>query len=97
MSDDPLEKWVDENSSLLSNSVDRQSASIVNVESSRNLMIVALCAALCGASVVLGVWSAFMASHAEKESRLVEYYLMDPNYRTEDELRAWARFKEDRK
>lgn len=94
MSNDPLECWVREQS-YASPLVDRQSASIVQLDTGKNSLIVALCAAFCGLAVALAIWSASTAHDAATESRMVQYYLLDPHYRTKEEMESWAKFRRD--
>lgn len=54
-------------------------------------------AVLVGAGIVAAIWMLNEYQDAKKESRLVEYYLMDPHMRTPEELSAWAKFKEEHK
>lgn len=74
---------------------DNRSAQIVQIDSGKHLYIVAICAALCGVSLAVSVWAAFTARDAATEARMVEYYLLDPHYRTPDELTAWAKFRKE--
>lgn len=57
--------------------------------------LIAICAAACGLAVAVSVWAAFTARDAATEARMVEYYLLDPHYRTPDELAAWSKFREE--
>jgi hypothetical protein len=76
-------------------SADHQSAQVIQIDSGKHVYLVAICAAMCGVAVAVSVWAAFAARDAETEARLVEYYLLDPHYRTPDELSAWARFHKE--
>lgn len=72
-----------------------RAASVINVELGKGLAVVAICSALCGIAAGVSAWAAYTAGKAEKESRLVQYYLMDPHSRTPDELAAWAKFNRE--
>lgn len=70
-----------------------RSAQVIQIDSGKHVAVVALCAAFCGLSVVASVWAAYTARDAATESRLTQYYLMDPHSRTPEELEAWAKFR----
>lgn len=72
----------------------RNNQSII-VDTGKHLAVVALCSALCGIAGALSIWAAYQASIATKESRLTQYYLMDPNSRTPDEISAWVKFNRE--
>lgn len=63
------------------------------IDTGKHVAVVAICAALCGLSVAVSVWSAYTARDAATEARVTQYYLMDPHSRTPDELAAWAKFR----
>lgn len=73
--------------------VDHQSAQVIQIDNGKAIAIAAMCAALCGISMAVSVWAAYTARDAETESRLTQYYLMDPHSRTPDELAAWVKFQ----
>jgi hypothetical protein len=77
-------------------SVREQSASVVQIDSSKSLVLVAIMAAFSGIALTLAVWSARESHETATELRLVQYYLMDPHSRTPDELAAWAKFNAER-
>jgi hypothetical protein len=83
-------------SRTLSPTTDNQSASIFNIDNGKYVVVVAMCAAFCGISMAVSVWAAYTARDAATESRLVQYYLLDPHSRTPDELAAWAKFNRER-
>jgi hypothetical protein len=56
---------------------DNQSASVIQIDSGKHIAVVALCAALCGMSIVLAGWSAYIATKAERETRMQQYYLLE--------------------
>jgi hypothetical protein len=56
---------------------DRQSAQVIQIDSGKHIAAVALCAALCGMSLVLSAWSAYTAVKAERETRMQQYYLLE--------------------
>lgn len=72
---------------------DNRSAQVIQIDSGKHLSVVAVCAALCGLSGALAIWAAHTAAVATKETRLTQYYLMDPHSRTPDELAAWTKFR----
>jgi hypothetical protein len=72
---------------------DNRSAQVIQIDSGRHVSAVAICAALCGLSAALAIWSAHTATRAQKFSELTNYYLMDPHSRTPDELAAWTKFR----
>lgn len=92
---DPLMREYVSGQRMASPNVDRQSASIVNVDNGKYMAAVAICAALCGVSMLASIWAAYTARDAATESRLTQYYLMDPHSRTPEELSAWAKFNRE--
>lgn len=50
-------------------------AQVIQIESSRNISVVAICAALCGIASALSAWSAYTAIRAERETRMLQYYV----------------------
>lgn len=66
------------------------------IDTGKFVVVVAVCAALCGFAGALSVWAAFTAMHAEKRTELTQYYLMDPHSRTPEELASWAKFNKER-
>lgn len=86
----------DDNPYALDALSDNRSAQVIQIDSGKHIAAVALCAALCGLSVAVAVWSAYTARDAATESRLTQYYLMDPHSRTPEELQAWAKFRLER-
>lgn len=76
-------------------SADNRSAQVIQIDSGKHVYLAAICAAMCGLAVAVSVWSAFTARDAATEARMVEYYLLDPHYRTPDELAAWAKFRQE--
>jgi hypothetical protein len=69
------------------------SAQVIQIDSGKHIAVVALCAAICSATLVLSIWAVHVAGNAETEARMVEYFLQDPNSRTPDELASWAEFR----
>ena len=65
----------DDNPYALDAISDRQSAQVIQIDSGKHVSVVALCAALCGISVPIAVWSGYRASQAEQEARMLEYYV----------------------
>lgn len=74
---------------------DNQSAQVIQIDSGKHVYVVAICAAACGLAIAISIWAAFTARDAATEARMVEYYLLDPHYRTPDELAAWAKFRQE--
>lgn len=74
---------------------DRQSAQVITIDAGKHVAAVAICAAICGMCLAGFFWVEHRASKSEEESRLVEYYLLDPHSRTPDELAAWAKFRRE--
>jgi hypothetical protein len=72
------------------------SSSVITVDSSKHLVLIALCAAFSGIALAFAVTSYYTARDTETELRLVQYYLMDPHSRTPEELAAWAKFNRER-
>ena len=72
-----------------------RSAQVIQIDSGKHVALVGLCAALCGVAVAVSIWAAYTARDAATESRLTQYYLMDPHSRTADELAAWAKFNRE--
>lgn len=52
-----------------------RSAQVIQIDNGRHLSVVALCAALCGLSAALSVWSAYAAVRSERETRMLQYYV----------------------
>ncbi len=71
-------------------------AQVIQIDSSKYVNVVAICAAFCGLAVAVSLWAAQTAIHAEKRAELTNYYLMDPHSRTPEELAAWAKFNKER-
>lgn len=74
---------------------DHQSAQVIQIDSGKHVVLIAICAAICGIALAVSVWAAFEARDAATEARMVEYYLLDPHYRTPEELEAWAKFRQE--
>lgn len=70
-------------------------AQVIQIDSGKHVAVVALCAALCAGSIAASLWAVHVAHNAETESRLTQYYLMDPHSRTPDEMAAWAKFRNE--
>lgn len=70
-----------------------RSAQVIQIDSGKHVAVVGLCAALCAATLVASGYAVHVAHNAETESRLTQYYLLDPHSRTPDELAAWAKFR----
>jgi hypothetical protein len=61
----------------ISPEVGSQGASVVQVESSRLLPILVILAVLCGLSIGLAVFSFAASRNADREARMLEYYLLE--------------------
>lgn len=70
-----------------------RSAQVIQIDSGKHVALVGICAAICAATLVASAWAVHVAHNAETESRLTQYYLMDPHSRTPDELAAWGKFR----
>jgi hypothetical protein len=55
------------------NHVDRQSASVIQIDNGKALNVVAVCAAFCGLCLGVSIWSAYTARDAATEARLAQY------------------------
>ena len=75
--------------------VRERSNQVIQIDNGKHVTAVAICAAICGMCLAGFFWVANRASKSEEESRLVEYYLLDPHSRTPDELAAWAKFRKE--
>lgn len=73
------------------------SATTIKIDLGKSVSAIALCAAICGATLVASIVACVTAYNAKTEARVVEYYLMDPHYRTPDEMAAWAKFRDEHK
>lgn len=56
--------------------VDRQSASVIQIDTGKYMNVVAICAAFCGIAVVASIWAAYTARDAATESRLLQQHVM---------------------
>ena len=56
---------------------DNQSAQVIQIDSGKHLAVVAVCAALCGIAGALSIWAAYTAVRAEREARMLQYYLLE--------------------
>lgn len=74
---------------------DNRSAQVIQIDSGKHTAIVGFCAAVCAATLMASLWAVHVAHNAETESRLTQYYLMDPHSRTPEEMAAWARFRNE--
>jgi hypothetical protein len=52
---------------------DNRSAQVIQIDSSKHVAAVAVCAAICGISVGAAIWSAYTARDAATEARLAQY------------------------
>lgn len=52
-----------------------RSAQVVQVESSRHISAVAICSAICGLAGAVALWAGYTAIKAEREARLLQYYV----------------------
>lgn len=56
--------------------VDRQSASVIQIDAGKHVTAVAICAAFCGVAVVGSIWAAYTARDAATEARLLQQHVM---------------------
>lgn len=66
----PPERWI-------SPRVDRQSASVIQIESTKILPMLVVLALMSGLSIGLTVFAFAEARNAEREARMLEYYLLE--------------------
>lgn len=81
-----------DDSQIVQHGEGRNNQSII-IDTGKHAAVVAICAALCGLCCGISIWAAYTASIAAKETRLTQYYLMDPHSRTPEELAAWSKFR----
>lgn len=70
-------------------------AQLIQIDTGKHVIANTICAAVCGACVIIAGGAAWLAIDARTEARLVEYYLMDPHSRTPEELASWAKFRKE--
>lgn len=69
--DDPLNQY------YASPYVGPQGASVVQIESSKLVPLILILSILCGLSIAFSVFTLWHAQLAERETRLMEYYVME--------------------
>ncbi len=79
----------------INQNADQRSASVIQIDGSKHVAAVAICAAVCGLAAALAMAAMFTASRAERRADLASYYLMDPHSRTPEELASWAKFNRE--
>ncbi len=52
----------------------RANQSII-IDTGKHLAVVAVCSAICGFAGALSLWAAYTASKAERETRMLQYYV----------------------
>jgi hypothetical protein len=52
---------------------DNRSAQVIQIDSSKHVAAITVCAAICGLSVCAAIWSAYTARDAATEARLAQY------------------------
>ncbi len=65
----------DNEPSWVHSEVGDRAASVINVELGKGLAVVAICAALCGIAVPIAFWAGYTAIKAERETRMLQYYV----------------------
>lgn len=70
-------------------------AQVIQIDSSKHVAAVAICAAICGLAAALAIAALVTAMRAERRADLASYYLMDPHSRTPEELASWAKFNRE--
>lgn len=76
LDDDPYREYV--NKSLVANTYTKgQSASVVQIESSKLMPMIVLLAVLSGSAIGLTAFSFTEARNAEREARMLQYYLLE--------------------
>jgi hypothetical protein len=73
---DPLADWANTGTIADSRAYD-QAASIVQIESSKLVPWLLLCCLVCGVGIGLGTFAMVSAQRTERETRLLEYYVME--------------------
>ncbi len=91
--DDPIAQF------FASPHVDRQSASVIQIESTKIVPILVLLTLLIGLSIGLTMFAFSAARNADRETRLLEYYVMEldgklMNQGVIDPSRSWAAQKQ---
>ena len=72
------DEYMDEQALIYASPMVReQSASVVQIESSKLLPLVVLLSILCGLSIGLTAFAFSAARNADRESRMLEYYVME--------------------
>lgn len=74
---------------------DNQSAQIIQIDASKHMAVMVLCAVVCGMSMAISTVALMVAWNSQTEARMVEYYLNDPSFRTPEELSAWNKFRQE--
>lgn len=71
------------------------SSSVHYMDSSKHVNTIVICAVISTIGALAGIAAYVKADKAETESRMTQYYLMDPHSRTPEELAAWAKFNRE--
>jgi hypothetical protein len=93
--DDPLAQFI------ASPRTDNQSASVVQIESTKIMPILVLLTLLCGLSIGVTFFAFSAARNADREARMLEYYVMELDGKLMaqnviDSSRSWSAQKKQR-
>lgn len=56
---------------------DNRSASVIQIDNGKHVVVVALCAALCAITACFSIFAFYQATLAERESRMASYYITE--------------------
>lgn len=68
-------RLINSDSQAVEADADHHSAQIVQIDSGKHVSVIGICAAICGFAGALSCWSAYTANRAERETRMLEYYV----------------------
>lgn len=75
MGSDPLSPWVNQGHN--SPMTDRGSASVIQIDSGKLVPLVIVLALTAGLAIAIAVMSVVRANDAEREARMLQYYLLE--------------------
>lgn len=64
------------------------------------LVLIIMLSVVVGAAVMAMSWMIYEWRDAKREARLVEYYMTDPDHRSQQDIESWSKYRnehEDRK
>jgi len=93
--DDPIAQF------FASPRTDNHSASVVQIESGKLVPLIIVLAIFCGLSIAVSVFTLWHAQIAERENRLLEYYVMELDGKLMSKgviepSRSWSAQKQER-